>query len=107
MLAKRSTQRSFFHGGMGFSSTSHYGEWKASSQFICADDNLNADPQGFCCSADTLLRTKGLLLMPGYYEIAFCETPRAVSSKTRLTRCSACKRCNTSKPSQIATSRAR
>ncbi|MEY2603600.1 MAG: hypothetical protein QOH31_1381 [Verrucomicrobiota bacterium] len=34
------------------------GNRRRSSQFISIDDNLKADPQGFCCSADTLLRTK-------------------------------------------------
>ena len=34
------------------------GNRRRSSPFISVDDNLKADPQGFCCSADTLLRTK-------------------------------------------------
>jgi hypothetical protein len=34
------------------------GNRKRSSQFISADHNLKADPEGFCGSADTLPRTK-------------------------------------------------
>ena len=50
------------------------GKRRQSSQFISVDDNLKADPRGFCCSADTLLRTKIYWACSAIIEIAFCES---------------------------------